>query len=53
MKILVAEDNSFYRHMLVSTLTEWGYEVVAAVERHRGVGTLQGSAPPNSRSSTG
>ena len=32
MKILVAEDNAFYRHMLVSTLTEWGYETVAAVD---------------------
>ena len=32
MKILVAEDNAFYRHMLVSTLTEWGYEAVAAVD---------------------
>ena len=31
MKILVAEDNAFYRHMLVSTLNEWGYETVATV----------------------
>ena len=32
MRILVAEDNAFYRHMLVSTLTEWGYETVAAID---------------------
>ncbi len=32
MRILVAEDNAFYRHMLVRTLREWGYEVVAAVD---------------------
>src|SRR5689334_21145477 len=29
MKILIAEDNRFYRSLLESTLTEWGYEVVA------------------------
>src|SRR4051794_28851104 len=29
MKILVAEDNLFYRCMLEATLAEWGYEVVA------------------------
>jgi putative two-component system response regulator len=32
MRILVAEDNAFYRHMLVSTLTEWGYETVVTVD---------------------
>ena len=26
MKILVAEDELFYRHLLVSTLRDWGYE---------------------------
>jgi putative two-component system response regulator len=29
MKILTAEDNSFYRIALQATLAEWGYEVVA------------------------
>ena len=29
MKILVAEDNHFYRRMLEATLTEWGYKVLA------------------------
>ncbi|QDV39154.1 diguanylate cyclase [Tautonia plasticadhaerens] len=29
MKILIAEDNAFYRRMLEATLTHWGYEVLA------------------------
>jgi len=29
MKVLVAEDNAFYRGLLEATLKEWGYEVVA------------------------
>jgi signal transduction histidine kinase len=29
MRILIAEDNRFYRSMLEATLREWGYEVVA------------------------
>ncbi|HEV3263488.1 MAG TPA: response regulator [Gemmataceae bacterium] len=32
MKILVAEDNHFYRRMLEATLTEWGYQVLATDE---------------------
>src|SRR5581483_4178490 len=28
MKILIAEDNRFYRSMLAATLQEWGYEVL-------------------------
>lgn len=32
MKILIAEDNLFYRLALESTLQEWGYEVVAVSE---------------------
>jgi len=32
MKILVAEDNHFYRRMLEATLSEWGYQVLAAEE---------------------
>ena len=54
MKILVAEDNAFYRHLLVSTLTEWGYETVAAVDGAEAWEKLQRSkAPPRWRSSTG
>ena len=30
MKILIADDNLFYRRALEATLTEWGYEVQAA-----------------------
>ena len=39
MKILIAEDNAFYRRMLEATLAQWGYEVLAVdnggkVNRH-------------------
>ncbi|MCI0461690.1 MAG: response regulator, partial [Gemmataceae bacterium] len=30
MKILVAEDNAFYAHMLEASLRDWGYEVATA-----------------------
>jgi putative two-component system response regulator len=46
MKILVAEDNAFYRHMLVSTLTEWGYEAVAAVDGAEAWEKLKGQNAP-------
>ena len=46
MKILVAEDNTFYRHMLVSTLTEWGYETVAAVDGAEAWEKLRGDGAP-------
>jgi DNA-binding response OmpR family regulator len=29
MKILIADDNAFYRRMLAATLIEWGHEVVS------------------------
>lgn len=32
MKILIAEDNLFYRRSLGSTLREWGYEVIEACD---------------------
>src|SRR5437764_1205242 len=32
MKILIAEDNHFYRNALEITLREWGYEVVALAD---------------------
>ena len=32
MKILVAEDNAFYRHLLVNTLGEWGFEAIAVAD---------------------
>src|SRR3954453_10422231 len=46
MKILIAEDNSFYRHMLVSTLREWEYEVVAAVDGLEAWEKLRGEDAP-------
>ncbi len=32
MRIVVADDNLFYRSMLEATLAEWGYEVVSAAD---------------------
>lgn len=32
MKILVAEDNAFYRHLLASMLSEWGYSTIHATD---------------------
>jgi putative two-component system response regulator len=46
MKILIAEDNAFYRHMLMSTLTEWGYETVAAVDGAEAWAKLQREDAP-------
>lgn len=46
MRILVAEDNAFYRHMLVSTLNEWGYEVVSAVDGAEAWEKLRGDGTP-------
>ena len=47
MRILVAEDNEFYRCMLAETLAEWGYEVLCADDGHAAWRTLQGKdAPP-------
>ncbi len=47
MKILVAEDNTFYRHMLVSTLNEWGYETVATVDGEEAWQKLTGPDAPH------
>jgi DNA-binding response OmpR family regulator len=30
MKLLVVEDNCFYRHALAAALKEWGYKVETA-----------------------
>ena len=47
MKILVAEDNEFYRCMLAETLLEWDYEVLCAEDGHSAWRILQGKeAPP-------
>jgi putative two-component system response regulator len=46
MRILIAEDNFFYRHMLVSTLNEWGYETVATADGNEAWAKLQRSDAP-------
>jgi signal transduction histidine kinase len=44
MKILIADDNDFYRCMLAATLTEWDYEVVSTSE---GVAAWQALQEPD------
>lgn len=46
MKILIADDNDFYRCMLQATLTDWGYEVVAAPDGLTAWQALQQPDPP-------
>ena len=46
MKILIAEDNHFYRCMLEATLTEWGYEVIAVGDGLSAWKILQGDNSP-------
>ncbi len=46
MKILIAEDNAFYRHLLVSTIREWGFETVAVPDGAAAWEVLQSAAPP-------
>jgi signal transduction histidine kinase len=41
MKILIAEDNRFYRVALEGTLKEWGYQVVAAGNGQEALDILQ------------
>lgn len=41
MKILIAEDNRFYRIALENTLKEWGYQVVAAGNGSEALDILQ------------
>jgi putative two-component system response regulator len=46
MKILIADDNHFYRCALKATLTEWGYEVVAVSDGQEAWEVLQGDDAP-------
>jgi putative two-component system response regulator len=46
MKILIADDNHFYRCALKATLAEWGYEVVAVADGEAAWGVLGGPNPP-------
>src|SRR3954469_11369713 len=46
MKILIADDNHFYRCALKATLTEWGYDVIAVSDGAAAWEVLQGDQPP-------
>jgi putative two-component system response regulator len=46
MRILIADDNNFYRRALQLTLEEWGYEVVAATDGEAAWAVLGGDQPP-------
>ena len=46
MKILIAEDDPTFRHLLEETLARWGYEVIVARDGNEAWQALQGGAPP-------
>jgi two-component system cell cycle response regulator len=46
MKILVADDDEFYRHAIERALRQWGYEVVMASNGDSALQILQGPDPP-------
>jgi putative two-component system response regulator len=46
MKILIADDNHFYRCALKATLAEWGYDVIAAADGEAAWAVLDGPNPP-------
>src|SRR5215208_414797 len=46
MKILIADDNHFYRCALKTTLAEWGYEVTAVADGEAAWAVLGGPNPP-------
>jgi len=46
MRILIADDNNFYRRALQLTLEDWGYEVVTAADGERAWEHLSGPAAP-------
>jgi CheY-like chemotaxis protein len=46
MKILVAEDNLFYRRMLETLLAGWGYEIVSAADGNAAWHVLQQAQAP-------
>src|SRR5262245_46726988 len=46
MKVLIADDNRFYRAALETTLKEWGYEVVAAGDGEEALSILRGQDAP-------
>jgi len=46
MKILIADDNHFYRCALKATLSEWGYEVIAVADGKEAWEILQSDQAP-------
>src|SRR4051794_17980188 len=46
MRILIADDNNFYRRALQLTLEEWGYEVVTAADGEAAWDLLRGPRAP-------
>jgi two-component system cell cycle response regulator len=46
MRVLLADDDDFYRHYVCSALERWGYEIVTASEGNEAARILQGAAPP-------
>ena len=46
MRILIADDNHFYRCALAAALTEWGYEVVAVSDGEAAWDVLRGDHAP-------
>jgi putative two-component system response regulator len=46
MKILIADDNHFYRCALKATLVEWGYDVTAVADGEAAWTVLNGLNPP-------
>ena len=46
MKVLIADDNHFYRCALQATLTEWGYDVIAVADGEAAWEVLQSAAAP-------
>jgi phosphoserine phosphatase RsbU/P len=46
MRILIAEDETISRRVLESTLTKWGYEVVATCDGNEAWEELRREAPP-------
>jgi two-component system, cell cycle response regulator len=47
MKVLLADDDDFYRHALRKALEKWGYEVVTASDGNAALNMLLGADAPN------
>lgn len=47
MRVLLADDDAFYRHYVCKALEGWGYEVITASEGNEAARILQGADPPS------